>query len=73
MKELKQIYGSDNYKQGKANKYIGIAFLLDFLAVFTIELEKDNLYEWNVRLKKVIFLNISIVKCRNLTYIIIVG
>jgi hypothetical protein len=55
MKELKQIYGSDNYKQGKANKYIGIAFLLDFLAVFTIELEKDNLYEWNVRLKKVVF------------------
>nr|CAD2168069.1 unnamed protein product [Meloidogyne enterolobii] len=37
MKELKQIYSSDNYKNG----------------VFSIELEKDNLYEWNVKLKKV--------------------
>ncbi|KAF7637212.1 UBIQUITIN_CONJUGAT_2 domain-containing protein [Meloidogyne graminicola] len=31
MKELRQIYSSDNYKNG----------------VFSIELEKDNLYEWN--------------------------
>ncbi|KAH7716812.1 CBN-UBC-25 protein [Aphelenchoides avenae] len=37
MKELRDIYRSDNYKNG----------------VFTIELEKDNLYEWNVRLRKV--------------------
>ncbi|CAK5114200.1 unnamed protein product [Meloidogyne enterolobii] len=36
MKELKQIYSSDNYKNG----------------VFSIELEKENLYEWNVKLKK---------------------
>jgi len=37
MKELREIYRSDNYKKG----------------VFSVELEKDNLYEWHVRLKKV--------------------
>lgn len=37
MKELKEIYRSENYKNG----------------IFTIELEKDNLYEWNVKLKQV--------------------
>jgi ubiquitin-conjugating enzyme E2 Q len=37
MKELREIYRSENYKNG----------------VFTIDLEKDNLYEWNVKLRKV--------------------
>uniref|UniRef100_A0A914H375 UBC core domain-containing protein n=1 Tax=Globodera rostochiensis TaxID=31243 RepID=A0A914H375_GLORO len=37
MKELREIYRSENYKNG----------------VFAVELEKDNLYEWNVMLKKV--------------------
>ncbi|KAI1711119.1 ubiquitin-conjugating enzyme domain-containing protein [Ditylenchus destructor] len=38
MKELREIYRSENYKKG----------------VFSIDLEKDsNLYEWNVKLKKV--------------------
>jgi len=37
MKELKEIYRSDNYKN----------------SVFTVDLEKDNLYEWNVKLFKV--------------------
>lgn len=38
MKELKEIYRSENVKNG----------------VFTVELEKDSLYEWNVKLFKVI-------------------
>jgi ubiquitin-conjugating enzyme E2 Q len=37
MKELKEIYRSENVKNG----------------VFTVELEKDSLYEWNVKLFKV--------------------
>jgi len=37
MKELREIYRSDNYKND----------------VFTVELEKDNLYEWHVKLFKV--------------------
>lgn len=37
MKELKDIYRSENYKNG----------------VFTIELKNDNLYEWDVKLFKV--------------------
>lgn len=37
MKELREIYRSQNYKSG----------------VFTVDLEKDSLYEWNVKLFKV--------------------
>lgn len=37
MKELREIYRSDNYKNG----------------VYSIDLEKDSLYEWFVKLKKV--------------------
>ncbi|CAD5206681.1 unnamed protein product [Bursaphelenchus okinawaensis] len=37
MKELKEIYRSENYKNG----------------VYSIDLVKDNLYEWNVKLYKV--------------------
>jgi ubiquitin-conjugating enzyme E2 Q len=37
MKELREIYRSENYKNG----------------TFTVELEKDNLYEWHVKLFKV--------------------
>ncbi|KAL3078753.1 hypothetical protein niasHS_014535 [Heterodera schachtii] len=37
MKELKEIYRCQNYKNG----------------VFTVELQNDNLYEWDVKLKKV--------------------
>lgn len=37
MKELREIYRCTNYKN----------------SVFSIELEKDNLYEWHVKLKKV--------------------
>uniref|UniRef100_A0A915CVH9 UBC core domain-containing protein n=1 Tax=Ditylenchus dipsaci TaxID=166011 RepID=A0A915CVH9_9BILA len=37
MKELREIYRSDNYKKG----------------VYSIDLEKDSLYEWHVKLKKV--------------------
>ena len=37
MKELREIYRSNNYKNG----------------VYSIDLEKDNLYEWYIKLKKV--------------------
>jgi ubiquitin-conjugating enzyme E2 Q len=50
MKELREIYRSENYKNGKA---LATFNLLDFLGVFTVELEKDSLYDWNVKLYKV--------------------
>lgn len=37
MKELREIYRSANYKNG----------------TFTVELQQDNLYEWQVKLMKV--------------------
>ena len=59
MKELKELYKSDSYKNGELQKVIQVincperlkcTFLLP--GVYEVDLVNDSLYEWNVKLKK---------------------